>query len=100
FVVSNNALVRLGIGFAGPVCGVADAFATVSPENPQQISGNSFQFAAMVTPSSGVAATITLNGTFDSPTSSTGNGSVRLTTSAPMPSCSTTIPISFTAIRN
>lgn len=100
FVVSNNALVRVGIGFAGPVCGVTDAFATISPETPQLISGNSFQLAAMVTPSSGVAATITLNGTFDSPTSSTGNGSVRITTSSPMPSCSTTIPISFTAIRN
>jgi hypothetical protein len=98
--VSNNAVARFQVGFAGPSCGVTDGFTTVALESPQPIIGNTFQVATTVAPSPGVSAVISLNGTFDSPTSSTGNGSIRIMTSAPQPTCSTTVPISFTAIRN
>lgn len=100
FVVSNNAFARFQVGYAGPACAINDGFTTVGLETPQPIIGNSFQLTTTVAPSPGVSAVITLNGTFDSPTSSTGNGSVRLMTSSPLPNCSTTVPISFTAIRN
>jgi hypothetical protein len=100
WVVSNNAVARFQVGFAGPACGVTDGFTTVTLDSPQPIIGNTFQVATTVAPSPGVSAVISLNGTFDSPTSSTGNGSIRIMTSAPQPTCSTTVPISFTAIRN
>jgi Viral BACON domain len=100
FVVSNNAVARFQVGYAGPVCGVIDAFTTVALETPQPITGSSFQLSTVATPSPGVSATIAVNGSFDTPTAATGNGSVRITTSAPQPDCSTTVPISFTAARN
>ncbi|HSE63978.1 MAG TPA: BACON domain-containing protein [Thermoanaerobaculia bacterium] len=100
WVVSNNAIVRLQIGFAGPACGVPDAFTTIQLDPPQPITGSSFQIATTVTASPGVSAAITLNGSFVNSSSSTGSGSVRLTTSSPQPNCSTTSPISFTTARN
>ena len=95
WVISDNAFRQLQVGFAGPACGVLDAFATVPIDPPQPIVGNTFQLTTSVS-SPGVAATIMLNGRFDSTTSATGSGSVRITTSSPNPDCSTTVPIGIT----
>lgn len=100
WVVSNNAFSRFSVGFAGPVCGLQDAFISETPDAPLPISGTAFQLTTTANPSAGIAATITLNGFFNSSTSAGGSGSVRITTSSPMPVCSTTIPVSFTAIKN
>jgi BACON domain-containing protein len=100
FIVSNNAVVRFSVGYAGPVCGISDAFTTAALETAAPITGNSFQLSTTATPSTGVSATITVNGSFSSPTSANGSGSVRITTSSPQPTCSTTVPISFTAAKN
>jgi hypothetical protein len=97
WVISNNAFARLQVGFAGPSCGVLDGFTTVAIDPPQPIIGNTFQLTATAT-SPGVTATIMLNGRFDTANSSTGSGSVRLTTSSPQPDCSTTVPIGFTTV--
>jgi hypothetical protein len=99
WIVSNNSFTRLGVGFAGPACGVTDGFTTDSLNPAQPIVGNSFHLTTTAT-SPGVSATITLNGAFSSPTSAGGSGSVRITTSSPNPDCTTTIPISFTTIKN
>jgi hypothetical protein len=97
WVISNNAFTRLQVGFAGPACGVLDGFTTVAIDPPQAIIGSTFQLTATAT-SPGVTATIMLNGRFDTANSSTGSGSVRLTTSSPQPDCSTTVPIGFTTV--
>ena len=95
WVISDNAFRQLQVGFAGPACGVLDAFASIPIDPPQPIVGNTFQLTTSVT-SPGVAATIMLNGRFDSTTSATGSGSVRITTSSPNPDCTTTVPIGIT----
>jgi all-beta uncharacterized protein len=95
WVISDNAFRQLQVGFAGPACGVLDAFTSVLIDPPQPIVGNTFQLSTSVS-ATGVAATIMLNGRFDSTTSATGSGSVRITTSSPNPDCSTTVPIGIT----
>jgi hypothetical protein len=97
WVISNNAFTRLQVGFAGPSCGVLDGFTTVTIDPPQAIVGNTFELTATAT-SEGVTATIMLNGRFDSANTASGSGSVRLTTSSPLPACSTTVPIGFTTV--
>ena len=97
WVISNNAFTRLQVGFAGPSCGVFDGFTSVAFDPPQPIVGTTFELTATAT-SSGVSATIMLNGRFDSANMATGSGSVRLTTSSPLPDCSTTVPIGITAV--
>jgi hypothetical protein len=99
WIVSNNSFTRLGVGFAGPACGVVDGFTTDSLNPAQPIVGNSFHLTTTAV-SPGVSVTITLNGGFSTPTSAGGSGSVRVTTSSPNPDCTTTVPISFTTIRN
>ena len=100
WVVSNNAVVRLQIGFSGTACGVFDAFTTIQLDPPKLIIGNSFQVSTTVTASPGISAEITLNGSFVNSSSATGGGSIRLTTSSPQPNCTTTAPFSFTTARN
>jgi hypothetical protein len=99
WTIAGNAFTEFRIGWAGPVCGIADGESTVTYAPPMPISGTGFAHSSSAsTPP--VTITFDLSGTFNSAFTASGTGTVTVTTSAPQPTCTTNVPITFTATRN
>lgn len=99
WTVAGNAFTQFRIAYAGPACGVADGAITVTYAPPRSISGTTFTHSGSGS-TSPVTINFSVNGTFHSAFVASGTGTVTLSTSAPLPSCTTTVPITFTAVRN
>ncbi len=97
WTIANNAFTRFNFGAAGP-CGIVDSGTTINYSTPLPISGNSFTISSSGSPP--VRISFTVNGTFNSSSSASGSGTVTFTTSSPLPSCTATVPVTFSATKS
>lgn len=99
WTISNSNLLRFEIHYSGSACGIIDGGTTITYTAP----GRTIDPTAFNINSSGgspVRADVNVNVTKTTTSSATGNGSVTLTVMPPAGNCVTTVPVSFTAIRN
>lgn len=98
-MIWNNNLLHFELHSAGPACGVIDGGTSITYNSPGR-SVNPASFNVTSTGSPPVRADFNVNVTKTTTSSATGTGSVTLTTSSPLPSCTTTVPITFNATKN
>jgi hypothetical protein len=96
WTIVNNAFTRFQISHAGS-CGIVDGSTTINYTTPLPISGNTFTHSSNGSPP--VRISFTVNGMFNSNSSVSGTGSVTFTTSSPLPSCTATVAITFSATK-
>ena len=99
WTISNGNLMRFEIHYSGTACGVIDGGTTITYTSPGRVI-NPASFNVTSTGSPPVRADFNVNITKSSTSSASGTGSVTLTLSSPLPSCTTTVPISFNATKN
>jgi hypothetical protein len=98
WTISNNNLARFEMQYSGTVCGLLLGTTTITYTPARTINPASFNVTS--TGSSGLRGDFNVNIVANSTSSASGSGSVTVIISPPFGTCTTTNPVSFTAVKS